>query len=492
MRREQDAFREVSVDWHRFMQFPSSYHVQNVSPDIRRRIKQEQDTRKFERWQQMRQIDVEGQLKKMYGPQARFRGRQREALDAIVSGQRRVVVVMRTGGGKSLLFMLPAAASRDGVTIVVMPKIMLQEDMADRCRKDGIPCAIWSDNRAPPYDARVVFVIAESAVSQSFADFVNAKMLNEQLERIIVDECHTVLQSTKKFRPKVLQLRDLIGRQTQVICLTATLPPRREPSFMSIMDMEPSEVHMIRESTVRPNIRYSVITYDGETETLRQFIDGKLAQYPAKDRIVVYCHKIKDMQSYASEIGGAVFYSDVGEIERKREIMGMLTTGQERLFWSTSALGEGIDASTIRVVIHVGGINKLDDFGQQSGRAGRDGVTASESIVLQAEKKNQQGQSYKVRTGQEEPEMIEYLEGGRCRRAVLDADMDGDVTRTSCRTGEQFCDVCRGQGRKRIRVQVRPGEDQAKRARLQDITPTRHRQAAQQQAWHMAEQRGQE
>lgn len=60
---------------------------------------------------------------------------------------------------------------------------------------------------------------------------------------------------------------------------------------------------------------------------MQQFIDSKLAQYPAKDRIVVYCHKIKDMQLYASEIGGAVFYSDVGEIEQKQEIMGMLTTG---------------------------------------------------------------------------------------------------------------------------------------------------------------------
>jgi hypothetical protein len=227
-------------------------------------------------------------------------------------------------------------------------------------------------------------------------------------------------------------------------------------------------------------------------ETLRHIINGKLAQYPAEDRIVVYCYKIKEMQSYANEIGGAVFYSGVGEIERKREIIGMLTEGEERLFWSTSALGEGIDASTIRVVIHVGGINKLDDFGQQSGRAGRDGVTASESIVLQAERKNQQGQSYIVRTGQEEPEMMEYLEGRRCRRAVLDADMDGDSTRTSCRTGEQFCDVCRREGRKRIRVQVMQGEGQAKRARLQDVTPSRHCQTAQQQAWHMAEQREQE
>ena len=89
---------------------------------------------------------------------------------------------------------------------------------------------------------------------------------------------------------------------------------------------------MIRESTVRPNIRYSVITYDGEVETLRHIINGKLAQYPAEDRIVVYCHKIAEMQSYADEIGGAVFYSGVGEIERKREIIAILTKSEERLF----------------------------------------------------------------------------------------------------------------------------------------------------------------
>jgi superfamily II DNA helicase RecQ len=338
-----------------------------------------------------------------------------------------------------------------------------------------------------------VFVIAESAVSQSFADFVNAKMLNQQLERVIIDECHSVLQSTKTFRPKVLQLRELVSRQTQVVCLTATLPPRHEPAFMSTMDIEPSEVHMIRESTVQPNIRYSVIVYNGESvDTLRQVIDGKLAQYPAEDRIIVYCYRIKDMESYADEIGGAVFHSGIGNIERKREIMSILTKGEERLFWSTSALGEGIDASTIRVVIHVGGINKLDDFGQQSGRAGRDGTTVSESIILQEERKNQQGQSYMVRTGGEEPQMIEYLDGRRCRRVVLDADMDGDSTRTSCRTGEQFCDVCCGQGRKRIRVQVQGEEGQTKRVRLQDVTAVGRRQEAEQQASQIAEGRAQE
>jgi superfamily II DNA helicase RecQ len=89
----------------------------------------------------------------MYGPAARFRGVQEAALEAIINGCPRVVVVMRTGGGKSLLFMLPAQAAPGGVTVVVMPKVMLQEDMADRCRQQGMRVAIWSDNYAPLYDA---------------------------------------------------------------------------------------------------------------------------------------------------------------------------------------------------------------------------------------------------------------------------------------------------------------------------------------------------
>jgi hypothetical protein len=88
--------------------------------------------------------------------------------------------------------------------------------------------------------------------------------------------------------------------------------------------------------------------------------------------------------------------------------------------------------------------------------------------------------------------MIEYLDGTRCRRVVLDADMDGDSTRTSCRTGEQFCDVCYRQGRKRIRIQVHEEEDRAKRVRLQDVTAIGQRRKAEQQALQLAEDRGRE
>ncbi|KAK6433365.1 hypothetical protein LTR95_010457 [Oleoguttula sp. CCFEE 5521] len=488
-RREQDAYREVSIDWHRFLQFPSSFNPKSVSPDVKRRIKQEGDERKWQRWQQMRGINVDKQLKQMYGPQAQFRGKQREALDLIVSGHPRIVIVMRTGGGKSLLFQLPAAASTDGVTIVVMPKVMLQEDMAKRCRKDGIRCAIWSDTHAPPFDAQVVFVIAESAVSQSFADYVNAKVLNGQLERVFIDECHSVLQSTPQFRPKVLQLRDLISRQTQVVCLTATLPPRREVTFMSAMDIQPAEARIVRENTVRSNIAYSVVAYDGKEEDafVAAVVTAELARYPAEERIIVYCRTIAQMKHFANAIGGVVFHSTVGNIARKRDIVAMLTEGKERLFWSTSALGEGIDATTVRVVIHVGVVDKLDDFAQQSGRAGRDGVTASKSVALRRFDVRDGGRQRFASSSNEELEMKQYLEGDRCRRVVLDRDMDGDQERTSCRTGEQFCDVCRGQGKKRACVVAEDdaglsGESARQRRRIVDATPTRDRQAAERQS----------
>jgi superfamily II DNA helicase RecQ len=82
----------------------------------------------------MRSIDALAALYAMYGPEARFRSVQQPALDAIINGCPRVIVVIRTGGGKSLLFILPVWAAPSGVTIVVIPKVMLQEDIADRYR----------------------------------------------------------------------------------------------------------------------------------------------------------------------------------------------------------------------------------------------------------------------------------------------------------------------------------------------------------------------
>lgn len=93
---EKDAFRKVSIDWHRFLQFPSAWQGDSIDPDVRRRVKQEQDDARFHRFEQMRNIDIEGELRRIYNnPRAEFRGAQEDALKLIVGGCPRVVIVMR-------------------------------------------------------------------------------------------------------------------------------------------------------------------------------------------------------------------------------------------------------------------------------------------------------------------------------------------------------------------------------------------------------------
>lgn len=146
------------------------------------------------------------------------------------------------------------------------------------------------------------------------------------------------------------------------------------------------------------------------------------------------------------------------------------------MFVTTNALGEGIDAPSIRVVVHDGVIDSLDDYGQQSGRAGRDGATASEAVILRKVHVDRWGKR-RVEAGRRtEPAMRKFVSGDVCRRSVMDSYMDGDVgePRTTCRAGEQFCDVCRGQGSKRVRVVVTEGEDGRSTKRVRRETQFQH------------------
>lgn len=112
---EKEAFRKVSVDWHRFLQFPSAYQEPHMHPDVRERIRQDQEQKRLYRQRQMREIDVEAALRQLYhNPQATFRGQQREALDLIVSGHPRPVIIMRTGVGRVCCSCCPPPHPKEG------------------------------------------------------------------------------------------------------------------------------------------------------------------------------------------------------------------------------------------------------------------------------------------------------------------------------------------------------------------------------------------
>jgi superfamily II DNA helicase RecQ len=161
--------------------------------------------------------------------------------------------------------MLPASASQDGVTIVIVSMVALRQDMCERSSEKGIPCAEW-DGKRPPYRARIVLATPESTVTEAFGRFVEEKKRTYQLERIVIDECHMILESTDQWRPKVRQLKEMAGKGVQVLYLTATLPPNEEAAFHEAVGGPERDILTLRNYTLRPNIAYAVVGYERKEE----------------------------------------------------------------------------------------------------------------------------------------------------------------------------------------------------------------------------------
>ena len=259
-------FRKVSETWHGFLKFESSLEVENGSRKRKRApFEEDWEEARADRWKKLRRMDGSRELKKLMGDEAEFRGVQQGAIEAVMRGEARVAAVMGTGGGKSLIFMLPAFCSAGGTSIVVVPLIALRQDMMKRCNDLGIECAEW-DSRRPPDSARMVFVTPEAALTDKFRTFINRLKGTQQLDRIVIDECHVVLNDKKDFRPKLRELWRLNGAAVQMVMLTATLPVSMEDKFWTRMRVEREQVSMFRMSTTRKNVRYRVHRMDARTQ----------------------------------------------------------------------------------------------------------------------------------------------------------------------------------------------------------------------------------
>lgn len=440
------ALRRVSMEWHRFLLFRSALEMQPKKGTRAAEVRKEAIEEEFRRWRVMRAVDVQGQLEGLVGKGAEFRSVQRPAIEAIMRQKSPIVVVMGTGAGKSIAFMLPASCST-GVTVVVVPLISLRGDMKDRCVKAGMECVEW-DSRKPHEWASVVLVTPESAVSEGFGNFINRQRAMGRLDRIVIDECHVVLDSTGGWRTRMLALRDLVKAETQLVYLTATMRPRDEGEFIRLMGLPPKEkCQWFRGATARKNVEYQVRLFnrkeEEEDEVVRKLVEEKKRQYAMPGQIVVYCDMVEKAGRLAKILGCVCYHRQVGSRGEKAELVRQLTEGRQQVFTATNALGLGVDAPTIRVVIHVRVVRKLRDYAQESGRAGRDGLK-SEAIIVRGVTYDQEG---RVREGGwgsgVEEEMRKFIATEGCMRVILDQEMDGRVDRVGCEDEEEKCSQCR-------------------------------------------------
>lgn len=456
-----ESFRQLSQEWHYLLGFLSALRSTAITPSRKgaKRSGAYLDLEQFQqlqisRWKQLRGIDISLELDRLFDRPSVFKPGQHKVLTAIMQNQSPIVTVLPTSGGKSLLFQLPVASCPTGVTVVVVPLVALQGDLFKRTQEMNIPTAQWRSDQIVGH-ARLVFVTPETLFTKHFQGYLDALQSQAQLDRIVIDECHTILEGTLAFRPKLRELGRLAQRGIQMVYLTATLPIAEEAEFFSLIYSTPKSATFFRFPTTRRNIRYSMSSFNiqGVDDTaavavaaVRDSIDQILTRYASTAKVIVYCQTKKATQAMAEALGCEAYYSDVGtEDDKARRLRDWMhgiyredVYQNGRVIVATNALGLGIDIPDIRLIVHLEMPRRIGDYGQQSGRAGRDGLP-SQALVLRARR----GPSDQMMADKLlDASCREFLSSTQCRRIALDRGLDGRQDRVICEEGEEKCDFC--------------------------------------------------
>jgi ATP-dependent DNA helicase RecQ len=317
-----------------------------------------------------------------------FRPLQREAMDAILAG-RDSVVVLPTGGGKSICFQAPALV-RDGLAVVVSPLISLMKDQVDTLVGNGVAAACYNSSLPPDERARVtaglregrfrlLYVAPERLVGDGSGSFVGL-IGRRPVSFIAVDEAHCISQWGHDFRPEYRQLAQLRTAWPDVSlhAFTATATARVRRDIMSQLALR-QPVELIG-SFERPNLLYRVLA----RANLKAQLGEILSRHPGEAGIV-YCQSRREVDALADwlreeGVRAAPYHAGLADEDRHRHQDAFLNE-QIDVIVATVAFGMGIDRSDVRFVVHAGAPQSLEHYQQESGRAGRDGLYAECVLV---------------------------------------------------------------------------------------------------------------
>ncbi len=308
---------------------------------------------------------------------------QLEAMEAVLSG-RDSLVVLPTGGGKSLCFQAPALL-REGVALVVSPLISLMKDQVDSLVANGAPAAgyhsamgadektaVAAGMREGRY--RMIYVSPERLMGDANAGFLGL-LKYQRVSFVAIDEAHCISQWGHDFRPEYRQLGQLraLFPDVGLHAYTATATARVRRDIVEQLGLR-SAAELVG-SFDRPNLVYRVLA----RATLRKQILDVLRRHPNQAGII-YCLSRRDVDELAAWLQEEGFrarpyHAGLSDEERHRNQDAFLDE-QVDLVVATVAFGMGIDRSDVRFVVHAGAPQSLEHYQQESGRAGRDGLEA--------------------------------------------------------------------------------------------------------------------
>ena len=322
-------------------------------------------------------MDAKIALKKHFSLDA-FRSPQESVIDAILSG-RDAMVIMPTGGGKSLCYQLPALLL-PGVTLVISPLIALMKDQVDALRERGICAGVinsslsWDEQREQldlvrQGKLKLLYVAPERFRAQSFLNAISQC----KVSLFAIDEAHCLSQWGHDFRPDYMRLGqalELVGRPT-CAAFTATATPEVREDILSCLNLRDPAVFI--SGFARKNLAFKVTHID---KVPQKYARVKLLIKKHKTGIV-YCSTRKGVEEVSERLNGdgikhVIYHGGLSDTERSQAQDNFMAKDYD-VAVATNAFGMGIDRSDIRFVCHFQMPGSVEAYYQEGGRAGRDG-----------------------------------------------------------------------------------------------------------------------
>ena len=377
---------------------------------------------------------LESSLKHYFGYD-RFRPNQRTIIEEVLQGQD-ALVIMPTGGGKSLCFQLPALL-QPGLMIVVSPLIALMQDQVATLRDNGIGATFLNSSLSLPEvrsreqeilsgKIKLLYVAPERLLSEKFGFFLEQIVSAEGISAFAIDEAHCVSEWGHDFRPEYRQIKQLRQRYPRVplMALTATATKRVQQDIIQQLQLRQPGIHLA--SFDRPNLYYKVLP------KLRRSY-SQLFKYirTQKGSGIIYCLSRRSVDDVALRLqndGVAALPYHAGMSDAARtEHQTRFLRDDVQIIVATVAFGMGINKPDVRFVVHYDLPRNLESYYQESGRAGRDGEAAQCTLLFNPgdipkldyfiDQKPDPNEQRMAR--QQLRQVVDYAQGSDCRRSIV-------------------------------------------------------------------------
>ncbi|MDN5214023.1 DNA helicase RecQ [Fulvivirgaceae bacterium BMA12] len=311
---------------------------------------------------------------------AAFRGNQEAIIDSIV-GKKDTLVLMPTGGGKSLCYQIPALMA-SGLTLVISPLIALMKDQVESLRQNGVNAAFINSTQEYAEQEEILRQVKQGGVKllymapeRLFSDTSFVAFLKKQpISLVAIDEAHCISQWGHDFRPeyrKLGTLKALLQQEFPVMALTATADKLTRQDILEKLKLDDPKVFI--SSFNRENIQYHVVPKNQQYDRLLQFLNEQ-----REESGIIYCLSRKSTEQLAERLVldgfSAKPYHAGLDVQQKNESQDAFIKDDVKIIVATIAFGMGIDKSNVRYVIHMDLPKNIEGYYQETGRAGRDGL----------------------------------------------------------------------------------------------------------------------